>query len=301
MGSLAPIALFTHSRLDHLRRTTEALALNPEAMDSELLVFSDGPRSELEAQSVQQVREHLYSLSGFRSVRIHESEENLGLSRSIIRGINNTLEKHDSVIVVEDDIVTSRHFLRFMNEGLQKFRDNERVASVHGYVYPTRRALPEAFFLRGGDCWGWATWRNAWARFRHDSRELLEDLRDQGLVDLFDFSGSFGFSKMLEKEGDGRVDSWAIRWHASLFLDNKLTLYPGKSLVENIGNDGTGTHPNKAKVFEANLAINPISFSQIEVEESSEARRAFEEFFKSNRLMSRILRRIRAKTPTTDV
>lgn len=138
--------VFVHVRLLHAQQTIGALAKNPEAAESDLFIFSDGPKDEEEEGRVLAVRRFLREISGFRSVRIFEREENLGLSQSIIEGVGVVLSEADRVIVVEDDIVTSEHFLRFMNDGLEKYATDHRAASIHGYVYPTGEELPEVFF-----------------------------------------------------------------------------------------------------------------------------------------------------------
>lgn len=281
MSDLAPVAIFAHSRLEHLKQTIDALLANPEARDSDLIVFSDGPRSELELSQIRSVRDYIAGIQGFKSVSVHESAENLGLSKSIIQGVTTVLATHDRVIVLEDDIVTSRSFLRFMNDGLSKYSDDDRLASIHGYVYPIKSPLPEAFCLLGADCWGWATWKRAWRGFQQDAEVLANELQLRNLRRLFDFNGAYPFSKMLDAHARGKVDSWAIRWNASMFLQGKLTVYPGKSLVRNIGNDGTGTHSTRSKDFDSEISHSPVSLEDVAVKDSLEGRRAFEIFFKS--------------------
>lgn len=281
MPNLAPIAIFAHTRLNHLHQTVDALLANPEARDSDLIVFSDGPRSIVEREQIRLVREYISAIRGFKSVAVHESDENKGLSKSIIDGVTQVLSDRDKVIVLEDDIVTSQSFLRFMNDGLLKYADDERVASIHGYVYPIETSLPEAFFLRGADCWGWATWGRAWLGFEHDAQGLATDLRFRNLRSAFDFNGTYPFSKMLKAQAAGKIDSWAIRWYASMFLKNKLTLYPGQSLVRNIGNDGSGTHSGRLDDFDGDISDSRVLFEGAVVEDSMEARNAFEIFFRS--------------------
>jgi hypothetical protein len=279
MTTFAPLALFVYRRLDHLRRTIDALRQNEEARSSALTVFSDGPRDAKASQDVAEVRDYLRGLGdGFASVRIVERPENLGLARSIIGGVTQLLEEGDAVIVIEDDLVTSPFFLRYMNDGLATYRDDERVISIHGYFYPVRRRLPETFFLRGADCWGWATWRRGWQLFNPDGAWLLNELKRRKLTRQFDFDGGYGYTSMLEDQIAGRNDSWAVRWYASAFLADKLTLYPGRSLVHNIGNDGSGVHSAATGAYDVELAEAPVRVGGIAVEESSDARRAFSEF-----------------------
>ena len=155
----APIALFAYNRPAHLARTLAALQNNELAAASDLFVFADGAKSPAHAEGVARVRETLRDVTGFRSVTVAARAENLGLARSIISGVTELVTAHDRVIVVEDDLHTSPYFLRYLNEALEMYAADERVVSAHAYVYPIARPLPETFFLRGADCWGWATWR----------------------------------------------------------------------------------------------------------------------------------------------
>lgn len=291
----APIALFTYARPSHTARTVEALLRNDLAAESDLVVFSDAARSPAHEPQVAQVRALLAGISGFRSVTVHHRPHNLGLSRSIIGGVGQVLQEHDRVIVLEDDMVTSPHFLRYMNEGLERFAGDERVISVHGYVYPVRRALPEAFFLPGADCWGWGTWRRGWSQFNPDGQALLDELTRRKLLRAFDFDGTYPYSEMLRNQIAGRNDSWAIRWYASAFLASKLTLYPGRSLVHNIGNDSSGTHADDTDAHDTDLSATPIDLHDVPVEPSREAHAAFEAFFRrtDGGLLQRAVRRVR--------
>lgn len=275
----APITLFTYARPDHARRTVDALLQNPLAAFSDLIIFSDAARTPDKQSAVADVRAYLGTIKGFRSVTIHYRPHNFGLAKSIIDGVTQVLVENEHVIVLEDDMVTSRHFLTYMNEALDRFAVDERVISIHGYVYPVQQTLPEAFFLPGADCWGWATWRRGWHLFNSDGQTLLNELKRRDLLKAFDFNGLYPYSKMLEGQIKGINDSWAVRWYASAFLAEKLTLYPGRSLVHNIGNDGSGTHCGDDTSHDAELSETPIDLSTVEVMPSTAGREAFEIFF----------------------
>ena len=239
--TLAPIALFVFNRLEHTRQTIDALQKNVLADQSDLIIFSDAPKTEAKYEAVREVREYIHQIDGFKTVTIVERPINLGLANSVIDGVTSVVNRYRRVIVLEDDMVTSIYFLQYMNDGLNQYEKNEDVASIHGYVYPID-GLPETFFLRGADCWGWATWKDKWAMFEPDGIRLLDELKRRNLTKRFDFNSTYFYSKMLADQISGKNNSWAVRWHASAFLNNKYTLYPGKSLVLNIGNDGSGTH-----------------------------------------------------------
>ena len=275
----APIALFTYNRLAHTRRTVEALANNALAFQSDLHVFSDGPETPAHAGAVDAVRSYVAAVRGFRSVTHVPRPANLGLAQSIVSGVSETYQTHGWVIVMEDDLVTSSHCLRYLNETLTLYADEPDVISIHAYVYPIPAVLPETFFIRGADCWGWATWARGWALFQADGSRLLAELEARQLTREFDFNGTYGYTSMLRDQIAGRNNSWAIRWYASAFLNHKFTLYPGRSLVRNIGFDESGTHGTTTDFFDVALADTPVRLEKLAVREDEFARRQFERYF----------------------
>jgi len=280
---LAPIALFAYNRPSHLSRTLEALSRNELAADSDLFVFCDGSRSPADAKMVQGVRDYVEGITGFKLLQVVKRPENLGLAQSIILGVTQLCNEFGRVIVVEDDLVTSPYFLRYLNEALSLYENDPEVISIHGYVYPVKASLPETFFIKGADCWGWATWKRGWALFNPDGGKLLAELEARKLTREFDFSGTCAYTEMLRDQIAGRNDSWAIRWYASAFLQNKLTLYPGRSLVRNIGLDSSGVHCNSTDSFDIEITNNPVTLQKLPVLENVDARRAFMDYFRSLR------------------
>jgi len=260
-----PIALFVYNRLVHTTLTLEALQKNLGASDSILYIFSDGPRNDADVECVDAVRNYLKVITGFADVILVERERNLGLASSLIGGINEVLAVHDSIIVLEDDLVTSPFFLQFMYDSLRCYEHEEQVVAVHGYTFPMGNTLPDTFFLRYTGCWGWSTWRRAWTLFEPDGRKLLEQLRNLHVTASFDRNGTYPYTRMLEDQVKGKVDSWAIRWHAATFLKNKFTLYPGVSLVRNIGHDGSGVHCGKSKFYDVVLADRMVKVCSIPI------------------------------------
>lgn len=280
---LAPIVLFAYCRPDHVRRTIEALLQNEEAKYSDLIIYSDAAKNEKVLNDVERTREYIKTVSGFKTVTIVEREKNWGLAKNLIDGISSVINKYERVIVVEDDIVTSPYFLKFMNEALELYKDNEKVASVQGYTYPVKGTLPETFFVKWQGCWGWATWKRAWNLFNPDSLDLYQMLQDNKFEYEFNVADTYSYMNMLKDQIEGKINSWAIRWYASVFLNDMLILYPGKSLVFNSGFDGVGaTHTTfTTNVYDTNVQHAPIQVMPILVKESLIARREFISFFDS--------------------
>jgi len=269
---LAPIVLFVYNRPEHARRTVEALQKNDLADKSDLIIFSDGPKGNGDIEKVNDVRSYLKTISGFKSVEIIERTENLGLAKSIINGVTEIVNKYGKIVVLEDDLVTSPYFLKYMNDSLEIYENDDKVISIHGYVYPVRGFLPDTFFLRGADCWGWGTWKRGWDLFERDGQKLLKELRRSKLEKFFDVGG-YPYVKMLENQIIGLNDSWAIRWRASAFLNNKYTLYPGKSLVKNIGFDSSGANSGRNNYMDVELANHKIFIEFKQVKEDTKVMR----------------------------
>lgn len=239
----APLALFVYNRPEHTRRTVEALAANTLAGQTPLHVFSDAPKSAAANSAVAEVRAYIRNIAGFNSVTIIERETNFGLARSIIEGVTGLCQKYGRVIVLEDDLLTSPHFLSYMNDGLTRYEDEDRVMQIAGYMFPINLGLEEdALFLPFTSSWGWATWERAWRHFDAKGTGYQRLLEDQSLRRAFDLNGKYGYFRMLESQLRGDTDSWAIRWYLSVFLRKGLTLYPKQTLVRNIGFDGSGVN-----------------------------------------------------------
>lgn len=258
----APIAIFAFNRPEHLQRTLDALAANSLADQSHVTIFCDGPRNDAERAKTDAARAVACAeidAGRFASVNTVMQEHNKGLAPSIIAGVTSILNVHERLIVLEDDMLTSPFFLRYMNDGLEVYAHEDAVASIHGYGFPHAVSdPPETFFLPGADCWGWGTWRRAWNLFEDDAAALIGRIDAQRLRNIFNVDGCYRYYEMLEDTRDGRVSSWAVRWYAATFLAHKWTLHPARSLVFNIGNDSSGTHCGTTSGWDSTLAFTPV-------------------------------------------
>ena len=277
----APILLFTYNRPAHTRRLVESLLQNPESARSRLFIYSDAPRDEAARPAVDEVRRYLRTLSGFGGIHLVERTENWGLARSVINGVTSLLQNFDRVIVLEDDLVLSPVFLRFMNEALETYQDEPRVGHIQACDFTQDPSLPETFLIKWTGSWGWATWRRAWKLFNPDGRALLNELEQRHLTREFDFGGAYRYTRMLRRQVKGLNDSWAIRWNASLFLADVLSLNVGRSLVQNGGFDGSGTNCGGGGLYASTLRADPLPVRRISpIEEDLAARRALARYYR---------------------
>ena len=290
----APILLFAYNRPAHIRRCVESLLANTLAGESDLFVFSDAPKSEADRPGVEEVRAALRDIHGFHSVSIVERDTNWGLARSIIDGVTRLVESRGRVIVVEDDLVVAPYFLQFMNDALDIYEDEPRVGHIQACDFTQDAHLPDTFLIKWTGSWGWATWKRAWQHFNPDGRQLLQQLEERGLTRTFDFNGKYGFTRMLRRQIEGKNNSWAIRWNASLFLKDILSLNVGRSLVSNEGFDGSGTNCGGGGLYASNLYLQPLEVQKITpVAENMAARKVFERYYaRTNSFWAKAKRRI---------
>jgi len=278
--TLAPIALFAYNRPEHTRKTLESLMANAEFSDSSLYVFCDGAKRKKDIPLVQATRESIRSYE-LDNATIIERDKNLGLANSIITGVTELCNKYGRVIVVEDDLYLSPYFLKYMNTALDIYEKYGKVMHISGYMFPVKGELPDTFFYRSTSCWGWGTWKRAWDRFEPDVHKLLAGFQDEKKRWEFDIHGSIDYYKMLKHQASGKVDSWAIRWYASVFLNGGLCLHPGTSLVNNIGHDDSGVHCGCTDVYDVNVNEGKDFMFTTDISESDEAVMLIAEFYQA--------------------
>lgn len=282
--SFSPIVLFAYNRPTHTQRTLDALSSNPEALESDLYIYCDGPKSKItdvDLKKINQVVDIAKREKRFKSVEVKVGEKNKGLANSIIGGVTEIVEKHGRVIVLEDDIETSSGFLEYMNNALSLYENNDDVMHVSGYMYPNKQNLPETFFFNVPLCWGWATWSKSWKHFNNDSLYLWNQLKSKNLLNSLDKFGSDYLSSQLADNISGKLNTWFIKWHASVLLQNGYTLYPKKSLVENFGFDNTGVHNGVHTEFKNDNLANIIKVESTDLVESKKAELIIKNFYKT--------------------
>ena len=291
----APILLFVYNRPAHLRNTLDALKRNPGASDSQLFVYSDAARTADDQEAVAEVRRMLRNVDGFKTVEVVERKENWGLARNVIDGVGTIVERFDRVIVLEDDLVTAPGFLAFMNNALETYKDEPRVGHIQACDFTKDASLPDTFLIKWTGSWGWATWKRAWAHFNPDGKALLKELEDRKLTYRFDFNGRYGYTRMLRRQIEGKNNSWAIRWNASLFLADILSLNVGRSLVQNEGFDGSGTNCGGGGLYASDLYMGELPVEKITpIEENESARMAYVRYYaRTNSFFAKAIRRIK--------
>lgn len=285
-NTCAPIVLFVYNRLNHTALTVRSLKDNKLAKESDLYIYSDGPKSTSDQQTVDEVRAYLKTVEGFSSITIIERRENWGLAKSIINGVTEIVNRYGKVIVLEDDLVTSPYFLTFMNDALSTYEDQSRVMHISGYMYPIKQeGLPSSFFIRPTSCWGWATWVRAWDNFQKETDYCLEHF-DKKMIKQFNLNGSYNYFSQIVANKSGKLNTWAVYWYASCFLRDGLSLHPKISFVRNIGMDGSGVHCEKTDSFYVDLAAETVKDFETVIDENKKATKHLTNYFRAIRTFS---------------
>ena len=253
--NLSPIVLFVYNRLCHARQTIEALQRNILATESELYIYSDAPKNKKDIDKVNEVRKYLRTIEGFKEVTIIERKENLGLANNIIDGVTQIINEFGKIIVIEDDLVTSPMFLKFMNEALEFYKNDRRIFAISGYTYPFK--LPsnynkDVFLFYRTSSWGWATWKDRWNKIDYDVKDYNKFLKNKTMQYQLKRGGE-DLVDMLIAQMEGKLDSWAIRFAYNVSKFDGYCLYPVKSLLINIGHDGSGVHCGDSSKWSVSL------------------------------------------------
>jgi hypothetical protein len=268
---------------------------NSLASESSLFIYADGAKDRTQQEAVNEVRNYIRSIQGFKQITLMERSENWGLARNIINGVTTQVNRYGKVIVLEDDLVVAPYFLQFMNDALEVYKNEPRVGHIQACDFTQDSSLPATFLIKWTGSWGWATWDRAWKHFNPNGNELLQELEERKLTHVFDFNGKYGFTRMLRRQIEGKNNSWAIRWNASLFLKDILSLNVGRSLVQNEGFDGSGTNCGGGGLYASHLYLQPLFITPISpIEENKEARQAFIRYYaRTNSFWAKAIRRIK--------
>lgn len=274
LDSLAPIVLFTYNRLDHTKKTIEALQANMYAKYSQLYIYSDGSKNEAAEEKVRLVRDYLHTVTGFKTINVIERDCNWGLADNIIDGVTKIVNEYGKIIVLEDDIVTSKYFLKYMNDALEIYKDEPKVMEISGYMYPLGedKDLPETWFVRRfADCWGWAAWARSWQYFERNPQKLIKEFSKED-IRAFNFDGKYDFWQQVVANAEGKLYTWAVFWQATVYKNDGYMLAVSKSMTQNIGCDSSGEHCKRSSSFDVALAESAIKYYPVQIKEKKEYR-----------------------------
>lgn len=255
MDSLAPIIIFTYNRLNTLELVIKYLQRNILANKTDLFIFSDNAKKDKDIESVNKVRSFLHTIEGFKSLTIIERKENYGLAKNIIEGVTDIIDKYEKVIVLEDDLITSRNFLSYMNQALDFYEDDERIFAISGYTgnLPSLKNLEDEGYLSyRPSSWGWATWKKEWIKNDWKVKDFDAFIQNKDAIKTFN-RGGIDMTRMLKHCIEGKNHSWAIRWSYTMYKLDKYCFYPKISKIQNVGFGEEATNCTGVDIYQTNL------------------------------------------------
>lgn len=298
MINLAPIVLFVYNRPWHTQQTIEALQKNELTSQTELFIYSDEANNDGARENVDEVRAYLDKIDGFKKVTVIKRDKNWGSADSIIDGVTKIINEYGKIIVLEDDLVTSPYFLKFMNDALDFYADEQKVWHISGWNYPINTDdLDDVFLCRLMHCWGWATWRENWRHFEKNIDKTIDEFSKDD-IKRFNLEGIEDFWSQVILNKKGKINTWAIFWYAAIFKQNGLCLNPSQSFVENIGHDGSGVHCGELDNYKGSVSKKKnVNFIKM-LNENKMAFERIQRFYKKskkslfNKIIGKVLKSI---------
>jgi hypothetical protein len=294
LQNYAPVVFFAYNRPRHTSEALRSLASNDLASKTDLIAYLDGPKTEKDRLLVAEVKAVIEKTREFKSVTLIQRGKNIGLARNIIDGIGSVIQKHGRVIVVEDDLLVSPAFLRYMNDALVYYEEKTTVWHIAGFTEDIGRSnVDESFFWRTMYCWGWATWKDRWQHFEKNPSNLVKRF-DSRMIKRFNLDGANDFWSQVLANEKKILDTWAIFWYATIFQNDGLCLNPYVSYVRNVGFDGSGIHCENDSLRQAAPPLNMMGIfcPPAQLVESAEAVEQLKNYF-TRRRGNGVKRRIR--------
>lgn len=301
MSNLAPIVLFVYNRPEHTIKTIDALKKNDLASESELFIFSDAPKNEVDINNVNKVRNIIENVEGFKKVNIIKAIQNKGLAKSVIDGVTDIINRYGKIIVLEDDLITSPSFLCYMNKALDFYCEKSNIWSISGYV--PKLSIPkdyrnDIFIVPRACSWGWATWKDRWNVIDWEIEDYTSFKNNRKARRSFNTAGN-DMSPMLDDQIRGHINSWAIRWCYSQFKNQSYTVYPNESFIKNIGTQGESTHGSISNRFDTDIKVDyNLELAEVLVDDEILSRFAKHYNLRAVNYMGRILKRMGLYKPT---
>ena len=269
----APVLLTVYTRLEHFIKTINALQQNSLSKFTDLYIASDAPSAHKDSEMVSKVRVFARSIKGFKSVTLIERNINFGVQENYFDAVKIIFSKSERVIFLQDDVLVGKEFLRFINDGLNKYNAEPSVVGICGYLPPCAdniRASP--FFLHERAPYGFGMWRH--------KESVLESLIGPDLIrSVLKSRKKFAtiathsphMITALPLIACGNFRAGDISAAIAMRSSGLLALYPNKSLVRNIGQDGTGENSGHNHVLQVqSYSDDLIEFCWLDLKEDLE-------------------------------
>lgn len=259
----APVALMVFKRPDVTRRVFEQIrAIQP----TKLLVIADGHRPDRvgEIDKCTQTRKIIDEGVDWNCEVIKNySDVNMGCKQRVSSGIKWVFEQVEEAIILEDDCLPHPTFFRFCDELLDKYRHDDRVATICGtnVVGEWKADIQNYHFSYYGGIWGWASWRRAWNDYDVEMKLWGEPEAQARVKDvLCDKKQYLNRKAVFDRMYAGQIDSWDHQWSFARLLHSRLAVVPSRNLISNIGFSDEATHTNNYIKGVSELSLQEMKF-----------------------------------------
>ena len=254
-----PILFLTYNKVDTTKKVLNAiLKINPK----NLIISSDGGKNSLENKEIVELRKYFDKTLNSVSFEKFYNKNNLGCKGNVTNSIDKAFEKHEKLIILEDDTLPSKEFFIYTKKLLKLYKNYDKVNMISGYNYLTKSKISDDFFFSHyTNIWGWATWKNEWERRIELNKKSLNNFKNFNLNDIFhsEFEKNY-FMQRFEEVVYDSLDTWDYGLVFSNFYQKKLSIYPKYNLVKNIGlGHKNATHTNsyyKYLISTPNIRLN---------------------------------------------
>lgn len=253
---MTPVIIILYNRPLHTKKLLDSITKNKNYKNFKFYIFCDGPKKKEDISKINKIKILTNNFKKKCNVEHFFRTKNIGLIQNMTKSINLVLKKNNKAIILEDDLILNKYFFDFMDNALLKYKYNRKVFQISGYSYPVKSSDDFHYFLPLTSCWGWGitskNWNNFF-KFLNNKKLIINNYlkikKSKSLIDRFNFNKSYDYFSMLENSLNRKINSWGIIFYLYLFVNNKITLFPHRSLVKNRGFDGSGSHKSKNNVF----------------------------------------------------
>ncbi len=247
---MTPVVMIVFNRADMTRRMLLSFLKAEGSTDRDVRIFMDGARNESDRVKCDAVERIILEFKDqLPRMQIVRRDQNWGCRANIIDAVTTVMREYGRAIVIEDDILISRSFLRYMDDALEFYKDDKRIWCVNGYrnlgVKVPRTYKNDIYLDRRNWSWGWGGWYDRWCRVDFDLKEWSSYMSDDRLVAKLDSCG-MELRPMAEGVVRGGLNTWDIQCTVHVVLNDLYAIEPRVLLSKSIGFGGDSTHTSGA-------------------------------------------------------
>ena len=274
----APVMVTTFCRFEKYKKCIESLSRCTDADKTEIFIGVDYPAKEEHWDGYRKICDYLPQISGFKEVHTFKRPENWGQGKNGKDLRNRIREKYDRYIMTEDDNEFSPNFLQYMNQCLEKYKDDLKVFSICGYSYmewedKTKNYPYNALPIHGYCAWGVGIWFYKADGYKVSTISSKDIINNPKMVRyLFSVKKHKLIHYLMFRYKGNAAD---IRRACFYSICDKYSIYPKISKVRNNGFDSESTNCAEITSYAKQVIDTETTFTldDFEIEETKQLRK----------------------------